>query len=482
MTICGLLTTRFALKALGINDFGLFSLIGSIITFIAIFNTIMISTSNRFISVAIGKGNLKEINEQFNICLIIHVIIAIATLLIAIPIGDLYIQRYLNYDGDINVAIDVFHYTVIGSIISFVGVPYNGLLIAKEKFLVFSLTDVLTHIFKLGVTISLLYCFNDKLLIFAFTQGLITAIPTLVYYIYCKKKFPYIVRFSVPHDKQKYKDVCSFSGWVAYGAFATIGKSQGAQVLVNAFFTTIMNTALGLANTVNGLLGTFSNSISQPIAPQIVKSYSAGNKSRCDDLLIISTKYTYLVTFLISAPFLTNANWIFTMWLGEVPLYALDFTKLIIIDTLLTSLNSGISNLIFASGKIKLYQISINTLRLLSIVIAYVVLYSGYPPQSLLWTYIIFSLIIFFVSQFVLHSTLNYNNIILWRNSYLPSLFVSLFFVPYLFINFNFHPIIDIAISEIYLILLIFIFGLSNRERNKLIGFVKSKFLVYKIL
>lgn len=473
IAICGLLTTRFALKALGVHDFGLFSVLGSMITFVAIFNTVMMSTSNRFISVAIGKGDIRIIKEQFNICRIIHAGIAILTIVVAIPVGDMYIQYNLHYDGDIGKAIDVYHYTVIGSVISFIGVPYNGLLIAKEKFLVFSITEVLTHVFKLGVAYSLLYYFEDKLLVFAFTQGLITALPTLVYHLYCKKMFPELFAFIIPRDKEKYKEVFLFSSWVAYGAFATIGKNQGAQILVNSFFNTVMNTALGVANTVNGFLGTFANSIVQPIMPQITKNYAKSNWDRCSDLLVMSTKYTFLVTLFISAPFLSNADWIFTLWLGYIPPYVLDFTILIIIDTLVNALNSGISNLIFASGKIEFYQISINTLRLGAIVVAYFVLKLGYPPHSLFGAYILFSIIIFFVGQVVLHKTLNYNTIILWKKSYLPSLLVLFTFLLLLFIDISNNSLINIVILQILLTVLIFAFGLSKEEHESIINKLK---------
>lgn len=474
MTICGLLTTRFALKALGVNDFGLFSVLGSIITFIAIFNTVMISTSNRFISVAIGKGDLDFVKEQFNICRVIHIGIAILTVIIAIPLGDYYINHNLQYDGDISKAVDVFHFTVIGSIISFIGVPYNGLLIAKEKFVVFSITEVLTHIFKLAVTFSLLYCFEEKLLIYAFTQGAITAVPTLVYHIYCKRNYPEILVFEFPRNRNKYNEIFSFSGWVAFGAFATIGKSQGAQILVNLFFNTVMNTALGLANTVNGLLGSFANSIAQPIMPQITKSYANGNMNRCSELLVMSTKYTFLVTLFISAPFLSSADWIFSLWLGNVPPYVLDFTTLVIVDTLITALNSGISNLIFASGKIRLYQISINTLRLCSIIAAYFVLKMGGPANSLLWAYITFSIIIFFVGQAVLHKSLHYDNTMLWRKSYIPSISIVFLSMPIFILKLPIQPMFCICLKEMYLLVIIVCVGLTRKERNSLFSLINN--------
>lgn len=476
MMVTALLTTRFALQALGITDFGLFSVLGSIISFIAIFNTIMLSASNRFISIAIGKGVEKEINEQFNICLIIHIGIAIATLLVAIPAGDWYIYNYINFDGDINKAISVYHYSVIGSVISFIGVPYNGLLMAKERFIVFSITEIVTHIFKLAIAISIVYAFEEKLLIFAFSQAAMTAIPTVIYWLYCKRHFAPYVDFHVIKDKQKYKDIFNFSSWVAFGAFATVGKNQGAAVLVNAFFNTAMNTALGLASTVNGLITSFANNISQPMAPQITKSYAQGDRARCEELLVMSTKYTYLVMLCISAPFFVNPQWIFELWLGEVPSYVVEFTTLIIIDALITSLNSGISNIIFASGKIKWYQIIINTLRLVAISIAYIVLKVGGPAPSLLYAYIVMSIFIFIAGQLILHKTLEYDNSILIKQSYLPSVTVSvIFFILVYLNNFSWHPLVQLALFELLLVLIIVLIGLNGREQKYLFNLVKRK-------
>lgn len=476
ITVTGLLTTRFALQALGVNDFGLFSVIGSIISFITIFNTIMVATSNRFISVALGKGNNEVVNEQFNLCFLIHVVIAIFTLLIFIPLGDYYIKNYLNYTGDISTAVDVFRFSVIGSVISFIGVPYNGLLVAKEKFLVFSLTDTIAHIVKMAVAFTLIYFFQQKLLIYAITQGLLTAVPTLLYGLYCQSKYPDIVKFKLSFDQSKYRAVLSFSGWVAYGAVATVGKNQGAQIIVNTFFTTLLNTALGLANTVGMFLTSFANSISQPIAPQITKNYAAGDINRCNELLIMSTKYTYLLTLCISLPFLACADWILGLWLGNVPEYVVLFTVLILIDTLVTAFNSGISNIIFASGKIKLYQISINTIRLLSIFVAYFALKYGLPAQALLWTYILFSIVIFFVSQIVLSRTIGFDNRLLWKQSYVPSFQISALLTPVFLVPFSIHPSFVILISELYFIILVYGFGLSKKEKQYIDGKVNAIF------
>lgn len=473
-TITGLITTRYALKALGVDDFGLFSVLGSIITFIAIFNTIMLSASNRFISVAIGCGSLEETNEQFNINLTIHVAIAVITLLIAIPAGDWYILNYVHYAGSIENAVNVFHYAVIGSVISFVGVPYNGLLMAKERFWVFSLTDVVTHVLKMIVAIMLVNHFENKLDVYAFSQAGLTAVATLVYFLYCKKNFSDIVRLKVPRNKSKYKEMFLFSSWVSFGAIATVGKSQGAAILVNAFFNTAMNTALGLANTVNALIMSFANNIDKPIAPQITKSYATGNMERCTELVIMSIKFTFLVMLLISAPFLVNSYWIYNLWLGQVPDYVESFVMLVIIDALVTSLNSGLSNLIFASGKIKIYQLSINTLRLAAILGAYFALKISGEPLFLLYSYIIISIIIFFAGQMVLKRTLDFDTSILWKQSYIPCLIVSALFVPCCFIPSSFYAIPVYIAVEIYLCVLIYFIALNEHERKVILGILKK--------
>ena len=478
--VCGLLTTRYSLQLLGVSDFGLFSLLGGIISFVSIINTIQLATSNRFIAVAIGRGDIEGINQQFNVNLTFHVGIAIVTALLAIPIGVWYVQSYVNYDGDISNAIVVFLLTVTGAIVSFVGVPYNGLLMAKEKFIVFSIIDALSHILKLVFVVLLMHHGSNKLLLYTIIVSFLSCYQVPLYYLYCKRKWPEIVRFRFITEKQPYKEVFSFSGWVAYGAVATVVKAQGAAVVINLFFNTVMNTALGLANTVNSYILQFAHNVTQPIAPQITKSYAAGDNVRTTRLLIFSTKFSYLLIFLMSVPFLVDTEWIMSLWLGTVPPYSSLFIKLMIIDGLISSFNSGLSSVIFASGEIKLYQLSVNTLRLIAVVVGYFVLKAGAEPYSLFVVYILFSLLIVGVIQYVLHKQLHFDNGVLFKNSYLPSIVVTVLFIPFLFIPFGFIPVTKMLLGLTYALFLEFFIGLSKHERAKLMSFVTSKIHINK--
>lgn len=474
-TVLALFTTRFALQALGVNDFGLFSVVGSVISFIGIFNTIMVSTCNRFIAVAIGRGDEGEINKVFNVNLIIFISCAIILLLIALPIGHWYIVHYVKYSGSIDNALLVYYFSIAASIMSTLSIPYNGLLMAKERFVVISTVDVIIHIVKFLIAYLLIYHFTNKLLIYSVAMAFATTFPALCYWLYCNRKFNNLVRWNFVTDKSLYKQVFGFSGWVAYGAVACVAKQQGAALLINGFFNTVMNTALGIANSLNSYVTMFANTITQPMQPQITKSYAAGNKERTDDLLVMSTKFSFLLMLFVGAPFFVACDWILDLWLGVVPEYAVTFTILLIIDNLVQSFNLGLSNILFASGKIALYQVLINTIRLLSIAAAYIALKVGFPPSSLLYAYIIFSLITVIATQWVLNWTLHYDNRILLKRSYLPSIVVLLLFLPVCFLNFNIHPALNIVIVLIYLCILEFFVGLSKRERQYIVNKIKNR-------
>lgn len=474
--VCGFLTTRFALQALGVVDFGLFSILGSIISFVAILNTIMVSTTNRYIAVALGKGNVQQANTQFNVCLMFHLVIAVISALVAYPVGSWYIHNALHYDGDISNALYVYNVTVTASIISFYSVPFSGLLSAKENFWTYCLPSIIGSFVKLGVSILITYFFVHKLFIYASVTALYAIYPPLHYMYYCRKHYKEIVAFKLVRDKRLYKEITAFSGWVSYGAVAYIGKAQGAAILVNLFFNTIMNTALGVANSINTIIGGISRSTCQTIDPQITKSYVSGDRKRTDYLLVLSTKVTFLIMFLISTPFLVDCEWVLSLWLGKVPDFAVIFTILLIIDNLVDSMNSGVKSLIFASGKIMLFQIVPSTLKLISIIVAYLVLKSGYPAYSLIIVYILFSVIVVVSNQLILKRTVNFDNSLLFKGSYIPSSAIVLLSLPVFLFNPIPNHLFWIIISMIYVSLLVLFLGLSKKERGRLVQYIKSKF------
>jgi len=472
--VASLLTTRFALQALGVVDFGLYAVVGGVVTFIAIINTTMVSASNRFMAVAIGRGDERDMNEVFNVNVVIQACIACIVLLVALPLGRWYILHYVNYDGNISIAVTVFVISIISSSISFLGVPYHGLLLAKERFLIFCCTDILSSLIKLGACYLLLYYWENKLLAYAIIMAIITIYPSVFFWGYCTKRFANIVRLKFVQSKYRYKEVLKFSIWVGYGALAQVGQTQLATLLVNNFFNTVMNTALSIANYVKSMLLLFSQNISKPISPQITKSYAAGNEQRCYNLMILSSKLSFLVVLIVSSPILIEPEFVLGLWLGEIPPYVISFTKLVVINSLVDALNMGVAEYVFARGNIKWYQLCVNTLYMISIVVAYVVLKHGAPATALLYTYIIFSIVILIVRQLILYISYKFNNWILIKRSILPAIMVAIMLVIYTLLPIKLHPILNILTMTLYLCGMIWLLGLSRQERKAILGLIQK--------
>lgn len=473
-SIAGLFTTRYALQALGVSDFGIFSVVGGIISLITIINTIMLSTSMRFISVSVGRSDDQATNKVFNVSLSIHILIALLMAFIAIPIGKWYIINFVNFEGNINIVVQVFNISIIGSVISFIGVPYEGLIIAKEKFIVTGITNVFFSIIKALISYLLILHFENKLYVYAITVAICTCAPTFIYILYGYIKWHSLTKVKIVKDLALYREIILFSRWVGFGAVAQVGQSQGAALLVNVFFNTVMNTAQGIALTIKSLIMMVSQNLTKSISPQITKSYVAGNHNRCKLLIAMSSKFSFLAMMIISVPFIIDVNYLLNLWLGGVPEFAPKFVYLIIIDSLVSAFNMGLSEAIFANGNIKQYQLVINSNILLSIFVAYVVLKAGAPAYSLYYVYIGVAVVNTFVRQIILHKTLGYDNVYLIRKAYLPSIMVVIAFLPFLLIHFSMHPLLKYVIAELYLCILIYYIGLSKSERTYIVDKIKG--------
>jgi O-antigen/teichoic acid export membrane protein len=309
-------------------------------------------------------------------------------------------------------------------------------------------------------------------MVYTIIVTLLTALPAILYILYCKKHFYEYSKIRMIKNKSIYKEMFNYSIWIGYGAIASIAKNQGSGLIVNRFFNTVMNASLGIANTINHAIQMIAYNLGKSMTPQITKSYACGNINRSESLVIACSKYTFLLLLLTASPFIVETEYIINLWLGEVPPNSKSFVILLIIDSLIISLNNGIPELIFASGKIKWYQIIVNTLSIFSVIVGFIVLSKGYPAHYLYYTYITFSLIILIIRQFVLNIVIKINNWRIIKDSYFPCFIISILFYVYLQINIKLNPIINIIITFVYLSILIFLIGLKKIDRKTVYTYV----------
>lgn len=482
--MAGLLTSRYILTNLGVSDFGLYNVVGGIVIILNVINTAMMSTSFRFIAVEMGRDDLSGVNEIFNIAMVVHFSLALLIILLAETFGIFYIHHYLNVEaGRLDDAVFVFRFSVLATVFSILSIPFQSLITAYEKFSVSSSIEIIFSILKLGAAIFLVYYVHNRLRLFAMLISVAGLISALLYFLYSRKVYSSVTAWNFQRNRKRYREMMGFTGWTMLGAGAAVGKIQGAALIINSFFGTILNASFGIASQLNNVLLTFSRNLGQAAVPQIVKSYGSGNSNRTFVLVSYISKYSFFLLLLPAVPILLETDFVLKIWLGEVPSLTKIFCQLMIINGLVDVIGSGIPTAIQATGKIKYFQIILGSLSLLSLPVAYFVFTMKYPPYSILITYIATSLLGVLVMLILLRKLINFDIKNLIRISYLRVFYVSVGVSPLFIIINQFNEsaarfILSTTTSVLWLLVVIYFAGLENRERMLIRSAVK-KYLVF---
>jgi O-antigen/teichoic acid export membrane protein len=471
-TLIGLFSTKVILNEIGANDFGLYSLLAGLVFFIAVLNSAMLATTYRFISVEVGKDNNGEINKIFNRSLIIHFCISLLFVLLSETIGIWYINNYLNVNSkSLNVIYYIFQTSVIATFFSIVSVPYQGLIIAKEKFLIKVTIELISDLIKLGLVFYLVFYTGDKLIMFANLMMIVVLIQALLSVLYCLFREKDNIKWKFDKLSHNYKEMLSFTGWIFLGTISHLGVRQGSAILINLFFGTTLNAAYGLSTQVYNYIQLFVSNVSQAAIPQIMKSQSIGDGNRSLILAYSISKYSFLVMLIISVPILLSVKDIFFIWLHNVPNNTVEFTVLLILNGLIGVLGSSFNAIIQATGKIKSTQIWYSISMLFVIPLTFISYKLGMPVISIGYITIFSSLVFLFIQMSILEKSTSFNSSLFYLRTIKPVIIVVFFALPQYYIRHKFgHGIMDIIFFSILsvslMLLIIYFFGLTKNERN----------------
>lgn len=486
--LVGLLSSRFVIRALGASDFGLYNVVGSIVTMMAFVNIVMVTTTYRYVAYEIGKGVAGSVNKVFNTSLMIHFIIALIVFILSATLGELYINNYLKVDPSKIGDAEFVFWTAIGScMISIVSVPYTGLLTAYEKFSVMAVVEIIHRLIVLVASISLMFFLGNRLRLYGICVGGFNALSSLSYIVFCHIKYHSQIAFHFQKDRGLYKKMAGYSGWIALGAASSIGQTQGAAIIVNHFFGTILNAAYGIANTIYNMVSQFSRAISQAAAPQITKNYSGRNEQRSVELASYISKYTVFFMLFFAVPIIVETDFILDLWLGKdaVPPYSSVMVKLMLINLTIGGMGEGIATLIQATGKIKIFQIIGSFITLSSLPIACFLYANNAEPYVIIICFIIGAAINLSVRPYLLYKLIHFDVRRLLDISYFKIIYVVLCIVPMyclvqLFDDSWMRFLIVIPLSMIYLLAVIWLVGTDKNERNRFVEFIKRKRLKFK--
>lgn len=399
--VVSLYTSRVVLDTLGVEDFGIYNVVGGVVSMFGFLNGAMASATQRFLSYELGKGDLIQLRRVFNSTLIIHSFLALLVLILAETIGLWFLNNFLNINEDRMAAARwVYHFSVFSFMVKIIQVPYNSVILARERMSVYAYVSIIEVLLKLIVVIMLTSIAFDKLKLYGVLLFSVSFVVAGIYRIYTMRHFDE-TRLEMVKDLSLYKTLINYSGWTLFGAFSMIAKGQGISILLNIFFGTVVNAAQAVANQVYYSINSFVANFQIASNPQIVKSYASNNIEYMTNLIIRTSKFSFYLLFILTLPVLLEIDNILKIWLKVVPEFTAMFVILILINAWIDSFSGPLITAVNATGKIKLYQIIVGTLFTLNLPISFLFFKFGFSPISTFVVNIFITSLVFFIRLYL---------------------------------------------------------------------------------
>lgn len=476
--IVGLYTSRVILNVLGISDYGIYNVVGGVVSMLSFLNAAMTGASQRFIAFELGKNDKKQLNRVFCTSVLIHFALAGIVLIIAETIGLWFLNTHLNISPDRMVAANwVYQCSVFTFLLTIVSVPYNSCIVAHEHIKTFAYVSILEVSLKLLIVYLLLIIPKDKLITYSLLILGLAIIIRLIYGIYCKRHFEECT-FRYVYDRKLFNSMFSFAGWNTLGNLGFSVKDQGANIILNLFFGTTINAARGIALQVNGIINNFSQNFLMALNPQITKQYASNNIQQSVDLVYAGCRFSFYLLMLISIPFILHKDYLLFLWLKNVPEYTDLFLQFTLMAAIVEVMSNPLTTALQATGKIRNVQITVCIIMLCELPAAYLILKAGGEPYMTMYPTLIAALVKLFLRFYFLKKEVSLYELryfllfIVLRNLLIAIIGYGLSckLVDYFDVDFVSFLVSTLLITIIN-ILLIYLLGLSVDERR----FIKNK-------
>lgn len=373
-------TTRIVLEKLGASDYGVNNVVGGFVSMFTVLNSILQTGTRRFLSLNLGKGDALVLKDTFSTAFVIHLIVGTFVVVLLETFGIWFLNSQLNIDSGRMVAANwVFQFSVLTVFLSITQTPYTAAVTSHENFSIYAFMSIFETVAKVAVLFLLIFIPGDKLIIYSALLLGVSAINISVYRVYCIRKFPEC-QFTLKVNHNLLKEMVRFSGWSVIANVFQVGNTQGVSILLNIFFSTLVNAARGLATTVTFTISQFVNGFIIAAEPQLVKYYGANDREHFEKLVFNITQYTLFLLAIFAVPVFMEIDYVLKLWLTEVPQYTSEFIKITIISSLLVNSYIMIDKAIIASGHIKQMALIGNTIPVIQLPLVYIFLKLGYSP------------------------------------------------------------------------------------------------------
>lgn len=480
LMLISLYTSRVILAALGISDYGIYNVVGGFVAMFGLISNSLSSSVSRFLTFELGTGDKVKLKKTFCSAVTIQITMALGILLLLEIIGVWYLNNRMTIDPErLQAANWVFQFSALVFCINIISVPYNASIIAHEKMSAFAYISILEAILKLGVCYLIQISRFDRLITYSFLLMLVAIMLRLIYGIYCKRHFEECT-YRFYFDKVLFKKMFAFSGWNMIGATAGLLRTQGVNLLLNAFFGTFVNAARGVSLQVCSVVTNFAQNFIAAVNPQITKRYASGEFESCFELVISSSRFAIFLIYLLSLPILLETPTILGLWLVEVPEFSVIFIRLIFIYSMTESVSNTLITLMLATGNIRNYQIIVGGCQLLNLPFAYILLKIGMPPYITYYVSICIAFVCMFLRLVMLNRMVGFPIARFLKDAYCKILFVILcgsiipVMVTYLFEEGSIRLLLTCFASLTSATISIFFVGCKREERIFVLTKVKS--------
>lgn len=481
--IVSLFTTRVVLQALGVEDYGIYNVVSGFVTMFTFLNTSMSNGVQRFYNFSLGRKNEYNITDVYNTAIQIQGLFALILLFLLETFGMWYIYNEMVIpDERFSAALWVFQFSVLSLVILVLQIPYAASIMAYEKMDYYAYLSIFEVLSKLGVAYAVKHSCTDKLILYGALNMLVSLILFFLYFGYAKIYFKDL-KLDFRIRKQLFKPMLSFSGWNVFGSFAYMIKGQGLNMLLNVFFGPIVNASRGISNMIMSAIQGFQSNIVVAFRPQLVQSYATGDNKRVTKLFYSLSKISFILLALLSIPVMIEIEYILHLWLGEtVPDYTIPFTILVLINMVISSLNTPISQVVHATGKMQNYQIGTSLIICGILPVSWVFLKLGCSPITVYIISLIISILNQVLCNILLKKIYDYSITDYYKKVVFPC-FIFAVLVPILpfciriLLPSSFTRLMLTCVSTIIVAVLIsYTFVLDKSEKNVAKEIIKKKF------
>lgn len=479
--LLGLYTSRKVLEILGVEDYGVYNVVGGITALLLFLNGSMAVATQRYLTIELGKKNLSSYNTIFSMACIIHAVLALIVFILAETIGLWFLNNYLNLPLNRFYAANwVYQFSVLSMIVGILQVPYSASLTSHERLDVYAYVGMGEAVLRLCFVLLLSVLTYDRLITYSFFSFIVQLISAIIYFIYCVRTF-LECKFRLVWKPFLFNSMLTFTGWNLFGTLAWILKDQGSNILMNIFGGPLINAARGISLQVSSAVQNLVSGFSSAVAPQLTKNYAVKDENGLYRLFVVSSKISFFLFLLVALPIIFETPYLLQLWLIEVPEYSVLFIRIILLEAIFNTLSGPMITSLLATGNIKLYQIVVGGVMLLNIPISFVLLYLGAPietPLIVSFIIIIISIVvrIYFCKLQLSFNILSYMNLVLRP---VISVFVLSLVLPYLVnrnMEYGFWNFIMTSLVSIFSVFIsTFFVGFSNSERTFVYSIINGK-------